>query len=198
MAATLKTFINNQEDNKMSKPIIATTSLAGCFGCHMSILDIDDRILKLIEVVEFNKSPIDDIKTFTKECDIGIIEGGCCNSENVHVLKEFRKHCKILISLGECAIMGGLPALRNGIPVKECLEEAYLDGPTVGNNTEKIMPNDPELPMILDKVYPCHEIVKIDYYLPGCPPRADLIWEAVVALVTGNTLNIPYELVKFD
>lgn len=182
----------------MSKPIIATASLAGCFGCHMSILDIDDRILQLIELVEFNKSPIDDIKTFTKQCDIGIIEGGCCNSENVEVLKEFRKNCKILISLGECAIMGGLPAMRNGIPVKECLEEAYLGGPTVGENKERIMPNDEELPIILDKVYPLHEIVKIDYYLPGCPPRADLIWQAVVALVTGDTLNIPYELVKFD
>ena len=182
----------------MSKPIIATASLAGCFGCHMSVLDIDDRILKLIELVEFNKSPIDDIKTFTKQCDIGIIEGGVCNTENVHVLKDFRKNCKILISLGECAIMGGLPAMRNGIPVKECLEEAYVGGPTVGENKEKIMPNDEELPIILDKVYPLHEIVKIDYYLPGCPPRADLIWQAVVALVTGDELNIPYELVKFD
>jgi NAD-reducing hydrogenase small subunit len=182
----------------MSKPIIATASLAGCFGCHMSILDIDERILQLIELVEFNKSPIDDIKTFTKQCDIGIIEGGCCNSENVEVLKDFRKNCKILISLGECAIMGGLPAMRNGIPVRECLEEAYWGGPTVGENTEKIMPNDEELPIILDKVYPLHEIVKIDYYLPGCPPRADLIWQAVVALVTGDELNIPYELVKFD
>jgi NAD-reducing hydrogenase small subunit len=94
--------------------------------------------------------------------------------------------------------MGGLPAMRNGIPVKECLEEAYWNGPTVRKNTEKIMPNDEELPMILDKVYPCHEIVKIDYYLPGCPPRADLIWTAVLALVTGDKLNIPYELVKFD
>ncbi len=182
----------------MSKPIIATASLAGCFGCHMSLLDIDDRILELIELVEFNKSPIDDIKTFTKQCDIGIIEGGVCNTENVHVLKEFRKNCKILISLGECAIMGGLPAMRNGIPVKECLDEAYLNGPTVGENKEKIMPNDEELPIILDKVYPLHEVVKIDYYLPGCPPRADLIWQAVVALVTGDELNIPYELVKFD
>jgi len=164
----------------------------------MSILDIDARILQLIELVEFNKSPVDDIKTFTKQCDIGIIEGGCCNSENIHVLKEFRKNCKILISLGECAIMGGLPAMRNGIPIKECLDEAYLNGPTVRLNAEKVMPNDEELPMILDNVYPCHEIVKIDYFLPGCPPNADLIWAAVVALVTGDTLNIPYELIKFD
>ncbi len=183
----------------MSKAIVATTSLAGCFGCHMSILDIDERILELIELVEFNKSPINDIKEFTKKCDIGIIEGGCCNSENIHVLQEFRKNCKILISLGECAIMGGLPALRNGIPIKECLEETYLSGPTTGHcNHGKILPNDDELPMLLDKVYPCHEIVRIDYYLPGCPPRADLIWTAVVALLTNKPINLPYELIKFD
>ena len=182
----------------MAKPVVATASLAGCFGCHMSVLDIDERILQLIDLVEFNKSPIDDIKTFTKTCDIGIIEGGCCNSENVENLKEFRKHCKILISLGECAIMGGLPAMRNGIPVKECLEEAYLDCPTIDKNDQKIIPNDDELPMILDRVYPLHEIVKIDYYLPGCPPRADLIWDALVALITGKELNLPYEVLKFD
>lgn len=180
----------------MSKPVVATISLAGCFGCHMSILDIDEKILDLIELVEFNKSPIDDIKKFTKQCDIGIIEGGCCNSENVEVLKDFRKNCKILVSLGECAIMGGLPAFRNGIPLKECLEEAYLYGPTVkGNN---ILPNDEELPIILDKVYPCHEIVKIDYFIPGCPPRAELIWDALVSLVTGKPMELKYETVKYD
>jgi len=182
----------------MSKPVVATASLAGCFGCHMSLLDIDDRILTLIDLVEFNKSPIDDIKTFTKQCDIGILEGGCCNSENVENLLAFRKNCKILISLGECAIMGGLPAMRNGLSIKDCLEEAYLDGPTVDTNTKKIIPNDDELPMILDRVYPCHEIVKIDYFIPGCAPRADLIWEALVALVTGNELKMPYEVLKFD
>ena len=182
----------------MSKPVLATTSLAGCFGCHMSFLDIDERILDLIDLVEFNKSPVDDIKTFTKACDIGLIEGGCCNSENIAVLKEFRKNCKILVSVGECAIMGGLPALRNGISVRECLEEAYLNGPTVGMNSDKVIPNDDELPMILDRVYPCHEIVKIDYYLPGCPPTADLIWNALVALVTGDEMKLPYEVVKFD
>lgn len=183
----------------MSKPVVATASLAGCFGCHMSLLDIDDRILTLIDLVEFNKSPVDDIKTFTKQCDIGIIEGGCCNSENVENLLSFRKNCKILISLGECAIMGGLPAMRNGLSVKECLDEAYLSGPTVSEgNKEKIMPNDDELPMILDRVYPLHEIVKIDYFLPGCPPRADLIWEALSALVTGKELTLPYDVFKFD
>ena len=181
----------------MSKPVIATASLAGCFGCHMSILDIDEKILDLAELVEFNKSPVDDIKEFSKMCDVGIIEGGCCNSENVHVLKDFRKNCKILISLGECAMMGGLPALRNGIPIKECLDEAYLNGPTIEKGNT-IIPNDDELPMILDKVYPCHEIVKVDYFLPGCPPRAELIWDALVSLLQGKPMDLLYETVKYD
>ena len=181
------------------KKIVATTSLAGCFGCHMSLLDIDERILDLIELVEFNKSPLDDIKTFTKECDIGLIEGGCCNDENVHVLTEFRKHCKVLVAVGECALMGGLPAMRNTIPLRECLAEAYLNGPTVTDaNPDKIIPHDPDLPKILDHVYPCHEVVKIDYFLPGCPPCADLIWDALVALVTGQELDPAYRNFKYD
>jgi NAD-reducing hydrogenase small subunit len=183
----------------MTKKVLATASLAGCFGCHMSLLDIDEKILDLIEVVEFNKSPVDDIKKFTKECDIGLIEGGCCNDENIHNLLDFRKNCKVLVSVGECAIMGGLPSMRNGIPLKECLDEAYLNGNTVkGSNDKKIIPNDPEIPKILNKVYPLHEIVKIDYYLPGCPPSPELIWNAVYALVTGGELKLPYETVKFD
>ena len=164
----------------------------------MSLLDIDEHILELIELVEFNKSPIDDIKTFTKRCDIGLIEGGCCNSDNVHVLKEFRRNCDMLVSVGECAIMGGLPAMRNGIPIKECLREAYLMCPSVVDNNEHIIPNDEELPILLDKVYPNQEIVKIDYFLPGCPPRAELILETLLALIKGREAELPYEVIKFD
>jgi NAD-reducing hydrogenase small subunit len=181
----------------MSKPKLATTSLAGCFGCHMSVLDIDERILKLVELVDFNKSPVNDIKKFTERCLVGIVEGGCCNAENVEVLKEFRKNCDILISCGDCAIMGGIPAMRNGIPLQECLDEAYRKGVTVYNPSGKI-PSDPELPHLLDRVYPCHEVVKIDHYLPGCPPSADTIWEALVALLGNKPLDLPYGLVKYD
>jgi NAD-reducing hydrogenase small subunit len=181
----------------MSKPKIATASLAGCFGCHMSLLDIDDRILKLVELVQFDKSPVDDIKQFTGRCAIGLIEGGCCNEENVAVLRDFRAHCDILISVGDCAIMGGIPALRNNIPLQECYAEAYLLGPTVHNPRRQI-PNDPELPLLLDRVYPCHEVVKIDYHLPGCPPPADTLWEALAALLSDKPVQLPYELVKYD
>ncbi|MGI5862012.1 MAG: NADP oxidoreductase [Myxococcales bacterium] len=181
----------------MAKPKIATTSLAGCFGCHMSVLDIDDRILQLVELADFDKSPVDDIKKFTARCAVGLIEGGCCNQENVKVLQDFRKNCDILVSVGDCAIMGGIPAMRNRIPLRECLEEAYLKGPTVHNPSGQV-PNDPELPLILDRVYPAHEVVKIDYHLPGCPPPADAIWEALVALLTDKPIKLPYQLLKYD
>jgi len=163
----------------------------------MSLLDIDDRILKLIELVDFDKSPIDDIKEFTGQCAVGLIEGGCANEENVRVLRDFRKHCDTLICVGDCAIMGGIPAMRNNIPLQECLDEAYLNGPTVHNPSRQI-PNDEEIPLLLNRVYACHEVVKIDYYLPGCPPPADTLWEALVALLTGKPIDLPYELIKYD
>ncbi len=181
----------------MAKPKIATTSMCSCFGCHMSLLDIDERILQLVELVEFDKSPINDIKTFTDRCAIGLIEGGVSSDENVHVLQEFRKHCDILIALGGCAVNGDIPAMRNGIPLQECLAEAYLNGPTVYNPAQQI-PNDPELPLILDRIYPCNEVVKIDYFLPGCPPSADTIWAALTALLNNKPLELPYELIKYD
>jgi coenzyme F420-reducing hydrogenase gamma subunit len=179
------------------KKIIATTSLAGCFGCHMSLLDIDLRLLDLVELVQFDRSPLTDIKTLSGRIDLGIIEGGVCNDENVHVLNSFRKNCDILVSLGECAIMGGLPALRNDIPLKECLEEAYLKVPTseVGAN---LIPHHEDLPKILDRVYPCHEIVKIDYFIPGCAPSADAIWTAVTHLLFGNREALPPGLIRYD
>lgn len=181
----------------MAKPKIATTSLAGCFGCHMSILDIDERILELVKLIDFDKSPVNDIKTFTDRCAVGLIEGGCANEENVKVLTSFREHCDVLVSVGDCAIMGGVPAMRNNIPLIECLQEAYLDGPTVYNPGGEI-PSDKEIPLLLDRVYTCQEIVKIDYHLPGCPPPADAIWEALVALLSGKSINLPYQLIKYD
>ncbi len=163
----------------------------------MSILDIDERILKLFELVDFDKSPIDDIKSFSGPVDVGIIEGGVSNDENLEVIRSFRKHCKILVSLGECAIQGNIPAMRNTVPLKECLEEAYLHGPTVENESGRI-PDDPDIPILMNRVYPVHEVVKVDYFIPGCPPPADAIWEALVALLSGKKIELPYELLKKD
>jgi len=174
---------------------VATVSLAGCFGCHMSFLDIDERLLTLCEVAEFDRSPLTDIKHCSEQVDIGLIEGGLCNAENVHTLREFRNHCKILVAVGACAINGGIPAMRNHIPLEECLQEAYLDG--VGLVNPQI-PNDPELPLLLNKVHPIHEVVKVDYFLPGCPPSADVFWKFLTDLASGREPQLPYDLVHYD
>ena len=174
---------------------VATTSLAGCFGCHMSILDIDERILDLVEIVEFDRSPLTDIKVIG-QCDLGIIEGGVCNAENVHVLREFRQHCKILIAIGACAINGGLPAQRNHLDLREILEEVYHSSPGLAAGCA--IPNDPELPLPLNQVHPIHEVVKIDYFLPGCPPSGDAIWKFLTDLIAGRTPHFGHGLLHYD
>ncbi len=189
-------------DTVVNKKRIATTSLAGCFGCHMSLLDIDERILELLKVAEFDKSPFNDLKKFTRRCDIGLIEGGCCNEENVHVLQEFRRNCDVLVAMGQCAVMGGLPMMRNAIsdsddPLKACLDEAYIDSRDV-LNVNNAIPNDPALPLILDKVYSCAEVVKIDYQIPGCPPSGEVLWQTLSALIREQPADLPAELIKYD
>jgi len=179
------------------KKRVATTSLAGCFGCHMSLLDIDLGLLDVLEVVEFNKSPITDIKKFTEHCDIGLIEGGCCNTHNIEVLRAFRENCDILVSVGECAIWGGLPALRNTIPIEECLKEAYINSMT-SEEGETIIPNHEDIPKILNKVYSNHEVVKIDYHIPGCPPNANHIWNVVKNILFEEEYSIAYPEFKYD
>ncbi len=186
----------------MSKLRIATTSLAGCFGCHMSLLDVDERLLELMPHLEFDRSPLTDFKTFRQRCDVGLIEGGCCNEENVRVLRDFREHCDLLISMGQCAIMGGLPVMRNAImhadePLYECLQTAYAPSDIVLNPGRRI-PADAQLPLLLDRVYTCAEVVKIDYQIPGCPPSAEALWFVLNALIQGRPLDLPPELIRYD
>jgi len=179
------------------KRILATTSLAGCFGCHMSMLDIDLDIVDLFKIVEFNKSPLTDIKNFSKMCDVGIIEGGVANSENYEILKEFRKKCKVLIAMGECAVWGGIPGMRNVIPLEECLSEAYLDSVT-SEPGAKVIPHHEDIPKILDKVFSCNDVVKIDYFIPGCPPNPEHIWKVVKNVLLGTDSSIEYQEFKYD
>ena len=170
---------------------VATVSLAGCFGCHMSFLDIDERLLALAEVAEFDRSPLTDIKT-CGPCDIAIVEGGVCNAENVHVLRELRANAKVLVALGACAVNGGLPAQRNHLDVGECLTRVYCD------RTGGRVPDDPELPLLLDKVHPINEVVRVDYFVPGCPPSGDAIWKYLTDLIFGRMPRLEHPMLRFD
>ena len=178
----------------MPRVRVATTSLAGCFGCHMSLLDMDERLLELAKVVEFDRSPLTDIK-HCGPCDIGLIEGGVCNAENVHVLREFRRNCKTLVAVGACAINGGLPAQRNHLDLGDCLHQVYVkrDGIEEGG-----VPDDPELPLLLDRVHPIHEVVRVDYFIPGCPPSGEAIWKFLTDLIGGRTPRLAHPLLRFD
>jgi len=173
---------------------LATASLCGCFGCHMSFLDIDERILELVNLVEFDRTPLTDIK-HVGDCDVGLIEGGVANSENVEVLREFRAHCKVVVAIGACAINGGIPAMRNSFELGECLQESYIDG--IGVHNAQI-PSDPEIPLLLNKVHPIHEVVRVDYFLPGCPPSGDAIWTFLTELIEGKPISFPYEQLHYD
>lgn len=177
-----------------TKVRIATVSLAGCFGCHMSFLDMDERLVALLEHVELNRSPLTDIKHCGQN-DIGLIEGGLCNAENVQVLREFRDNCKILVAVGACAINGGIPAMRNHFSLRECLAESYLDGSGTVNAQ---IPDDVELPLLLSKVHAVHEVVRIDYYLPGCPPTADNFLKLLGDLLDGKVPALPKNQLHFD
>ena len=174
---------------------VATVSLAGCFGCHMSLLDIDERLFTLAGHVQFDRSPLTDIK-HCGPCDVGLIEGGLCNSENITVLREFRTQCTVLVAVGACAINGGLPAMRNGLDVGVLLADVY--GARPGLAAGSTIPSDPELPLPLARVHPLHEVVHIDHFLPGCPPSADVIWNFLHALLEGRTPQADPALIRYD
>ena len=184
--------MSDQGLDKM-KVRLATTSLAGCFGCHMSFLDIDERLFELTEIAEFDRSPLTDVK-HCGPCDIALIEGGVCNSDNVNVVRELRANAKILVAVGACAINGGLPALRNRLDIEEILRRVYRDPVT----DEPRVPSSIELPLALDKVYPLNEIVRVDYSLPGCPPSGDAIWKFLTDLILGRMPRLDQPLLHYD
>lgn len=174
---------------------IATASLAGCFGCHMSFADIDTRLVALAEWVTFDRSPLTDWKT-VGECDIALIEGGVCNAENVEVLRAYRRAARILVAVGACAINGGLPAQRNQHRVERLLTQVFEADRHLAPGSR--VPNDPELPLLLEHVHPIHEIVRVDYYLPGCPPTAEVIWTFLTDLLAGREPHFPYPTLRYD
>ncbi|MGB9841377.1 MAG: oxidoreductase [Candidatus Bathyarchaeales archaeon] len=165
---------------------VATIWLSGCSGCHMSFLDQDELILELAKKIQVVYSPLVDIKTFPENVDVTLIEGAVANEEQQSLLKEVRSKTKILISLGDCAVTGNVPALRNAWSdsAKLALERAYVENADLN----KQVPT--EVPELLEKVRPLHEVVKVDYFIPGCPPSATVINYVLTELLAGRTPNM--------
>jgi NAD-reducing hydrogenase small subunit len=168
------------------KTRVATIWLSGCSGCHMSFLDQDELLVDLAKKIKLVYSPIVDIKIFPENVDVTLIEGAVANEEQLALLKEARGKTKVLISLGDCAVTGNVTALRNGLKDsdKAVLEMAFID-------TSEINPQIPtDVPKLLKKVHPLHEVVKVDYFIPGCPPPAGLINYVLLELLSGRIPNM--------
>lgn len=179
----------------MAKPKISSDWMAGCAGCHMSLLDIDERIVQIAELADIRSTPITDLKEPDESgVDVGILEGGINNSANEEVAHKMRKRSKILVALGDCAVFGGVPALRNFCGIQEALQRAYVEAESVDESGK--IPSDPEL-ATMTKVRALHEVVPVDVFVPGCPPDADVIFEALAALATGRKPELKDELLHW-
>ena len=170
----------------MARIKIATDWLDTCSGCHMSLLDIDERIVELIKHVEITSSPITDLKHPPEEgVDIGILTGAVSNTHQLAVVKQMRERSKLLIAMGDCAVFGGICAMRNFFDKEELLKRGYVE--TESTDAEGAVPRSDELGKLLDRVMGVNEVVKVDIHIPGCPPPADAIWYAVTELLAGRT-----------
>lgn len=154
----------------------------------MSFLDIDERILKVVELVNLRATPITDLKEPDEDgVVVGILAGGIANTHNEHVAKRMRERCKILVALGDCAVFGGVPAMRNFFGEEAALKRAYVDAES--NDSDSKIPSSPELAK-LTRVRAVNEVIKVDIHIPGCPPHADVIFYALVELAEGRIPEI--------
>jgi NAD-reducing hydrogenase small subunit len=170
----------------VKKTRLATMWLSGCSGCHMSFLDLDEALIDLAGKVQIVYGPMVDVKEFPENVDIALIEGAVGDEEQLSLLKKARERSKILISFGDCAVSGNVPALRNAFEDSDnlVLQRAYVENVDLSPQIPKYVPQ------LLKKVYTLHEIVKIDYYIPGCPPSANVIGYVLNELLSGRTPNM--------
>jgi len=165
----------------VSKVRLATVWLDGCSGCHMSFLDIDERITTLGDKVDLVYSPLVDAKVFPEEVDITLVEGAVSNEDDLHKIKLVREHTKTLVSLGDCAITANVPGMRNPFWTKEVYDRAYRENVTFDPGVPQQV-----VPPLLPYVRPVHEIVPVDVFVPGCPPSADTIFWALTEMLAGR------------
>jgi len=163
------------------KKRLATVWLDGCSGCHMSFLDLDERLIELAEKVDLVYSPLVDIKEFPADVDIALIEGAVSSEEDLHKIQMIRKKTRTLVSLGDCSVTANVPGMRNPFGTKAVCDRAYTENVTLNPGT----PNQ-VIPALLPYARPVHEVVNVDVFIPGCPPSADTIYYALSELLEGR------------
>lgn len=167
---------------KIQKPRVATAWLGGCSGCHMSFLDLDERLIELHNKIELVYSPIADIKEFPRNVDVTLVEGAVSNDENEEMAHLVRKNSRFVIAFGDCATTGNVTAMRNRFTPEELMRRTYTE-----LAEEKFaIPSDSIIAKMLPKAIALHHLIRVDAFLHGCPPTPDEIWFAISELLEGR------------
>ena len=169
----------------MTKKRIATVWLDGCSGCHMSFLDIDERLLTLAESADLVYSPLVDAKIFPEGVDVTLVEGAVSSEGDLHKIQMVRQRTTTLVSLGDCAVTANVPSMRNPFPTAAVYDRAYRENVTLDPGIP-----DQVVPRLLPQARPIHEFVSVDVFVPGCPPSADTIYYVVSELLAGRQPNL--------
>jgi NAD-reducing hydrogenase small subunit len=169
----------------VSKIRLATVWLDGCSGCHMSILDMDERLIQLADKFDLVYSPYVDAKIFPESVDITLVEGAISTDGDLEKIKKIRRRTKLLVALGDCAVTGNVSAMRNAFGVESVLNRSYIANASV----QAQIPNE-QVPSLLLQVCPVHEVVPVDFFVPGCPPAADIIYDVLSGLLEGRTPDL--------
>lgn len=171
---------------------LATVWLGGCSGCHMSFLDLDELLIDLAERIELVYGPLVDAKHFPQNVDICLVEGAVTNVENLELARDIRTNSRIVVSFGDCAVTGNVTSMRNHIPIKDLLTAVYHEARApIGPESLKV------LPALLKKALPLHQAVKVDVFLPGCPPGSERIAAVVTALLDGRPVELQPDMRTF-
>ncbi len=181
----------------MDRLRVATVWLGGCSGCHMSFLDLDEFLIDLAGLIDLVYSPVIDVKEYPENVDVCLVEGAVCNEDNLEILHKIRARTRALVSFGDCAVTANVPAIRNQLGLRNdesVLQRAYVEGAQANAG----IPKEPGIvPSLLPRVLPVHEVVHVDYFLPGCPPPADRIKALMTQVLSGAEPKLEGTQLKF-
>ncbi len=173
------------------RPRIATVWLDGCSGCHMSLLDLDVRLVEIASQCDIVYGPLVDAKRVPRDIDLTLVEGAVSSDHDWHLVIELRARSKLLVAFGDCAVTGNVPSMRNVVPLAAIYKRVFRDTAAIGADC----PSD-GVPRLLDRALPVHQVVTTDLYLPGCPPSADAIFQVLSDVLTGRNPD-PLKLTRF-
>ncbi|MFO7814088.1 MAG: NADP oxidoreductase [Pelovirga sp.] len=171
---------------------LATVWLGGCSGCHMSFLDLDEALIDLLGRADLVYGPLVDTKEYPEDVDVCLVEGAVTNVENLELARRIRTNTRTVVSFGDCAVTGNVTSMRNRIPISDLLNAVYHEASApIGAEALKV------LPALLKKVIPLHQAIKVDLFLPGCPPDPERIAAVLKALVGGTKVDMPADMRTF-